>query len=94
MSELDSYRPCKACGTICDGDVCDDRCASQLHAEEDARTLTYTLSLTVTRSAGDEDEAVWMREPKAQRELEREVLRALKKLDGDCDVEVMTVEAP
>ncbi len=94
MSELDSYRPCKACGTICDGDVCDDRCARQLQAEIDAITMTYTLTLTITRSVGDADEAAWMRESKAQRELEREVLRALKKLDGDCDVEVMTVEAP
>ncbi len=94
MSEPESYRPCKACGTICDGDVCDDRCASQLQEEIDARTITYTLSLTITRSAGDADEAVWMRGSDAQRELEREVLRALKKLDGDCDVEVMTVEAP
>jgi hypothetical protein len=58
--------------------------------------ITYTLSVTVTRPVRmyDEDDTVesvkaWMESRDAQRELEREVLRALARLDGDCDVEVM-----
>lgn len=63
------------------------------------QTITYTISLTITRPVRTYDNdstaddaaavAVWMVGPDAQRELEREVLQALKKLDGDCDCEVM-----
>jgi hypothetical protein len=61
--------------------------------------ITYTLSLTVTRPVeswqGDDtglelaDAAEWMGGKDAKRELEREVLKALKTIDGDCDVEVL-----
>lgn len=58
--------------------------------------ITYTLSVTVTRPVRPDDHdgtpeeaAEWMASREAKRELEREVLRALKKIDGDCDVEVM-----
>lgn len=61
--------------------------------------IVYTLNLTVTRpvylhdTEGKlKDVAEWMESKKALRELEREVLQALKKLDGDCDVEVMDTE--
>jgi hypothetical protein len=55
------------------------------------QSVTYTLSLTVTRPVwkSDEDAAVWMVGSLAKRELEREVLAALRRLDGDCDIEVM-----
>ncbi len=62
------------------------------------QTVTYTLSLTVTRPVrADNDEdtsaaAEWMLSGDARRELEREVLRTLRKLDGDCDIEVMETE--
>jgi hypothetical protein len=64
------------------------------------QAMTYELKLTVTRAiytvyTEDEDAAlvetaVWMAGREAKRELEREVLRALRTLDGDCDVEVMS----
>jgi hypothetical protein len=61
------------------------------------QAMTYELKLTVTRAIYTEDEdaalvetAVWMAGREAKRELEREVLRALRTLDGDCDVEVMS----
>lgn len=62
--------------------------------------ITYVLSLTITRAVGPETEtdvtiadmARWMAGSEAKRELEREVLKTLRRLDGDCDVEVMTVE--
>jgi hypothetical protein len=70
--------------------------AVQLRSPE--RTITYTVSVTVTRPVrvGDADEtlndvATWMVSQKAKTELEREILRALKKLDGDCDCEVLEV---
>ena len=59
--------------------------------------ITYTLAVTVTRAVrNDADQtpesvAEWMQSPKAARELEREIIRALRVLDGDCDAEVMTV---
>ncbi len=60
-------------------------------------TVVYTLTLTVKRAAvpadPDEDTSAdvvpEMVEPKAFRQLEREVLHCLNKLDGDCDVEVI-----
>ena len=59
--------------------------------------ITYTLTVTVTRPVrNDSDQtpesvAEWMQSPKAEREIEREILRALRVIDGDCDCEVMTV---
>ncbi len=61
--------------------------------------ITYTLSLTVTRPVRSWDRDVttqeaaeWMVGKDAKRELEKEVLQALRKLDGDCDVEVMETQ--
>ncbi len=64
--------------------------------------ITYTLSLTVTRSvrSWQHDDtpqelaecADWMVSAEAKRELEKEVLQALRKIDGDCDIEVMDTE--
>jgi hypothetical protein len=61
--------------------------------------ITYTLSLTVIRPIVEDDAEPgstwteqWMKSPKASRELEREVLHCLRRLDGDCDIEVMTAE--
>ena len=61
-----------------------------------AATIEYTLTLTVTRAIVPydtedtiENTADWMQSAEAKRELEREVLKALRKLDGDCDVEVI-----
>lgn len=63
------------------------------------KTITYTLSLTITRSTlvcdpsfTEAEHLEAMAGPAQKRELEREVLRALKKLDGDCDCEVMETE--
>ena len=63
------------------------------------KTITYTISLTITRGtvgcdpSYTEDEHIEaMASPTQKRDLEREVLRALKKLDGDCDCEVMDTE--
>jgi hypothetical protein len=65
-----------------------------------AKTITYTLSVTVTRPVrpNDYDDPIaevaeWMLGREAQRELEKEVLQALRKIDGDCDCEVMETEA-
>lgn len=63
-------------------------------------TITYTLSLTVTRAVGDgsepletlKDIALEMASAGEKRELEREVLLMLRRLDGDCDIEVMSHE--
>lgn len=61
-----------------------------------AQSITYTLNLTITRAvqlfdleATLAETAEWMTSREARRELEREVLQALRKFDGDCDVEVM-----
>lgn len=63
------------------------------------KDIVYTLSLYVTRNVDaqtfdstPEQTAEWMISAEAKRELEREVLQALRKLDGDCDIEVMSVE--
>lgn len=63
------------------------------------KDIVYTLSLTVTRAVEpydfdttSADMAAWMLSAEAKRELEREVLHALRKLDGDCDIEVMSIE--
>jgi hypothetical protein len=62
-------------------------------------TVTYTLTLTVTRPIRVEDwddtiadATAWYVSRKAQAELERETLRALRTLDGDCDIECLTAE--
>ncbi len=59
-------------------------------------SVEYTLSLTVKVPVRlyDDDATVasvaeWMMSAQAKRELEREVLQYLRKLDGDCDIEVM-----
>lgn len=63
-------------------------------------TVTYTVSVTVTRPVrlfnyDDtlQETADWMVSREAKRELEREILQALRKLDGDCDCEVMEAVA-
>jgi hypothetical protein len=60
--------------------------------------ILYTLSVTITRPVRlyDHDDTLqqtadWMVSHTAKRELEREVLRVLRKLDGDCDCEVMSM---
>ncbi len=67
-----------------------------IKAATEQQPVTYTINLTVTRPVRQNDYndpletvAAWMISREAQRELEREVLRALRVLDGDCDVEVM-----
>ena len=59
--------------------------------------IIYTLTVTITRPVRIDNHddtlqetADWMLSPVAKRELEREVLKALTRLDGDCDCEVMT----
>lgn len=64
-------------------------------------TITYTLSVTIKRpvrtydndSEADDAAAValWMTGNEAQCDLEKEVMRALRVLDGDCDCEVLEV---
>ena len=58
--------------------------------------ITYTISLTVTRSLVDCDPSFTMDEhceamesQEFRTRLEREVIQALRKIDGDCDCEVM-----
>ncbi len=61
----------------------------------DTQTVVeYTVSVTVKRPVRPEDSdmggrAEWMTGHQAKRELEREMLRALRVIDGDCDAEVM-----
>ena len=61
-----------------------------------SKFIIYTLSVTVTRPVdydnADEtisQKAEWLQGREAKRELEKEVLHALLRLDGDCDCEVM-----
>ena len=57
--------------------------------------VTYTLTLTVSRAVyadyneTEDASAAWMVGKDAKRELEREVIKTLHRLDGDCDCEVM-----
>lgn len=61
--------------------------------------VRYTVSVTVTRpvqydnnSDGEcplSEQAEWRLSADAKRELVREVMTVLRKLDGDCDCEVM-----
>ena len=66
-------------------------------AAADLTAVEYVLTLTVKRPVRyDNDEtldemAAWRLSDTAKRELEREVLNALRKIEGDCDVEVMEV---
>ena len=59
--------------------------------------VTYTLNVTVTRAVRPDSDvtvesaATWMKTAEAKRELEREIIRALRVIDGDCDAEVMEV---
>lgn len=59
--------------------------------------VVYELRVVVTRAVRpDNDSTVdetegWMVSREARRELEREVLQALRKLDGDCDCEVLSI---
>ncbi len=58
-------------------------------------TITLTLDRAIRPDCWDDDPADLIpsfTDATARRELEREVLRAMKKLDGDADCEVMTVE--
>lgn len=65
-------------------------------------SISYTVSITVTRPVASwqgEDTATeiaesaeWMVSAEAKRELEREMLRALRVIDGDCDAEVMETQ--
>ena len=52
----------------------------------------YTLKVWIDRPSREEDDLEWMSTKDARRELEREVLRALKVVDGDADLEVLDVE--
>jgi len=62
---------------------------------EPETTVEYTVTVTVTRPVRYDHEApmakqeAWSVSADAKRELEREILRALRKLDGDCDCEVI-----
>ena len=62
---------------------------------EPETTVEYTVTVTVTRPVRYDREApmaeqeAWSVSADAKRELEREVLHALRKLDGDCDCEVI-----
>lgn len=60
------------------------------------QTISYTLTVTVLRPVRIydtedtlENVADWMMTSTASRELEKEVLHALRAVDGDCDVEVV-----
>ena len=67
-------------------------------ATTDAATVRYEITVTVTRpvqydyEAPMAEQAEWRVSADAKRELEREVLQMLRKLDGDCDVEVMSAD--
>lgn len=57
--------------------------------------VTYEVALTVTRAVdpydvddSKEDTAAWMTTRDASRELEHELYQLLRRLDGDCDIEV------
>ncbi len=64
------------------------------------QTITYELSVTVTRPVRTnyddqttQEIAEWMVSREGKREFEREVLQALRKIGGKCDVEVMEVHS-
>jgi hypothetical protein len=38
MTTYEEYGRCRACGAVCDGDVCDWACENALQAELDAKT--------------------------------------------------------
>jgi hypothetical protein len=60
--------------------------------------IKYDLTVSITRPIRPEEldpsfalseHVTEMASPRAYRELEREVIQALRKLDGDCDAEVI-----
>ena len=59
-------------------------------------SVWYEVTLTVSRPVRYDNDAPmseqmdWAVSRDAKRQLEREVLRAIAQLDGDCDCEVMT----
>jgi hypothetical protein len=61
-------------------------------------TVEYTFTLYVTRAIRpDYDETVaeagaYVISKDAQREIEKEILQTLRRLDGDCDIECLTAE--
>lgn len=61
-------------------------------------TVRYEITLYVTRPVEYdrdtplEDQVAWRVSIDAKRELEREVLQCLRRLDGDCDCEVTSVD--
>lgn len=64
-----------------------------------SEVVVYTVNVTVTRPVRSWDHEVtladakeWMVSPDARKELERELLLVLRKLDGDCDVECIEVQ--
>lgn len=86
---------CQAChGLPNAGETC-PACGASTPKDSIVR---YTITLTIERPVRyDYDEPLseqeaWMVSRDAKRELEREVLRAMRKLDGDCDCEVMDAE--
>ena len=84
---------CQMCGLSPDAGERSEFCGAVM---PEAKSITYTLSLTITRAVlPDNDDALvtetveWMQGAEAKRQLERDVLRALRNFDGDCDIEVM-----
>lgn len=63
-------------------------------------TVVYTLTLTVTRAVETdypdeiplEQVADWMMSTQATRELEKEILKTLRRLDGDCDIDCLSAD--
>jgi len=53
-------------------------------------TVTLVRPVRYDNEAPMSDQEEWAISREAKRELEREVLRAMRKLDGDADCEVMT----
>ena len=68
-------------------------------ADKQQHIVVYTVTLTITRPVDDPyDEGPpniiqWMSSPEARRRLEKDVVKALAKFDGDCDCEVIEVNS-
>lgn len=58
----------------------------------DACTVRYTLTVYVDRPIAADDDTAYYLSQRTRHELEREVIQVLRRLDGDCDCEVMTAE--
>lgn len=54
--------------------------------------VTYAVTVWVTRTVDPEDSPARYTSAIARRQLEKEVLRNLTRLDGDCDCECMSAE--